>query len=306
MRLLTLLLSQLLLAAIVAGIVEGDYQHKEKFEKRSISVLLVNGLYTGHLFPLVSLGAELVKRGHKVALIANVLNGSHIYPDFPERVGIEFISAGHDNYWTKDSMDNYHEDMANGKYNFGMMTKLVQSSMLQIREKIESLGLAKFDIIICDAGLQPVAVFFHALGKKTVIFSPLLSIFQPSLDWPGPLTSSGQSDDLSFFERFCNAIFFEPLVSFMVKSWFTTVIQESYRYREVLSSHPDFFSYTGTRIPMIVASSSGFDYPKSRLPLVEYVGPVLFHTPPELNKDLKLWLDSKPPQTVIYILAWAL
>ena len=35
---------------------------------RPLSVLLLNGLYLGHFFPLVSLGEELVRRGHNVNL----------------------------------------------------------------------------------------------------------------------------------------------------------------------------------------------------------------------------------------------
>lgn len=54
---------------------------------RSLSILLTTGLYAGHLFPLVSLGEELVSN---VTLCANVMKGSHLYPEVPERVGIRF------------------------------------------------------------------------------------------------------------------------------------------------------------------------------------------------------------------------
>ena len=100
--------------------------------EKPLSVLLVNGLYRGHLSSLVSLGEELVKRHHKVTLIANVLNGSRTYPEFSERVGIKFISAGYDQYWTKKSFDKINEDLAKFRVSLGEMRKITLTSLLQI------------------------------------------------------------------------------------------------------------------------------------------------------------------------------
>ncbi len=268
-------------------------------KKKPLSILLANGLYTGHLFPLVSLGEELVRRGHAVTLVANVLNGSHTYPDFPERVGIKFVSAGFDKYWTKDSFDTFHEGLASGSFDLNRMNKLMVTSLLQGREKITELGLESFDIMVCDAGILPLAVYYHILGKKVVLFNALLATFQTSLDWPLPLTSSGQTDDLSFMERFCNVLL-EPLTFYMFKGLFHSIIPESSHFREVLGVQ-DITAYVGTRIPMLMASAPGFDFPKSRLPMLEYVGPMPFQSPPELDGNLQKWLDDKAPRSVIYV-----
>ena len=291
----------LLLASAVTG------QHNEK-SKKLISVLLVNGLYTGHLFPLVSLGEELVGRGHKVTLIANVLNGSHTYPDFPERVGINFVSSGYDKYWTQESLSEFNRQLSSGDIEHKeMLTKMheaISTSTLQVKNKVEEIGADQFDIIICDAGVQMIGTYFHVLGKKAVILNPMLSVFvRTDLEWPTPQTLTGQSDDLSFLERFLNVVILRPLLHIGFTSLFGAVIGEDEGYSKVLQNRGgiDYFYYVGTHMPMIITSSFGFEFPRTRLPLVEYVGPVLFHTPPELKKDLKQWLDSKPPQTVIYI-----
>lgn len=270
-----------------------------------ISVLLVNGLYSGHLFPLISLGEELVKRGHRVTLVANVLNGSHIYPNVPERVGINFVSSGYDKYFTQDSFDEFHLALESGRTDAEIRSKfyyVVASPVVQIRNKVEELGTDQFDIVVCDAGVATIGIFFHVLGKKSVIFNSLLSTFQRTrLEWPIPLSTSGQSDDLSFVERFANAVVFEPLLSMLFYFIFEKIAQEDSRYGEVLGNLGSFFSYSGTRMPMIIASAFGLDFPKSRLPLVEYVGPLLSSSPPEIEEDLKHWLDDKPAKTVIYV-----
>jgi len=233
--------------------------------EKPLSILLVNGLYRGHLSPLVSLGEQLVKRGHGVTLIANVLKGSRTYPEFPESVGIKFISAGYDQFWTKDSFDKVNEDLAKLKVDGEKMRKIVLTSLLQIRKKAEEVGMDQFDMVVSDIGIHPIATYFHLLGKKSVVLNSLMTMDQPSLEWPVPLPSSGQSDNLSFLERFLNAVFLERLLLHMTRSLYYPIVDISDRYREVLTPHSDFLSYPGTKLPMIVASAQGFDYAKSRL-----------------------------------------
>ena len=166
---------------------------------------------------------------------------------------------------------------------------------------MEEVGLDQFDVVVCDVGIHPIATYFHLLGQKSVVLNSLMTMAQPSLEWPMPLTSSGQSDDLSFLERFLNAVLLERLTEYMTRSLLEPIVQSSDRYRTVLTPHSDFLSYPGTKLPMIVASAQGFDYPKPRLPLVEYVGSLMLQSPPPLDKSLERWLESKPPQSVVYI-----
>lgn len=115
--------------------------------------------------------------------------------------------------------------------------------------------------------------------------------------WPTPLSSSGQSGDLSFIERLFNAVFgtlfLDPLFSRIIH-----VADPS--YDEVLQGI-DTLSYFGVHVPLLINTVLGFDFPTPRYPLVEYVGPVFMQSLPHLDQDLQEWLDSKEERAVIYI-----
>ena len=148
--------------AFLAGVSYSDTPavnlEAETSTSKPLSVLLVTGLYPGHLFPLVSLGEELVRRGHNVTLCANVMRGSHLYPDVPERVGIKFVSAGYDELYTQDLFEEVH---AINSFNLTIMKSILRiylSSYIQIRSKVEEMGIDHFDIIVSEVVATPVAV----------------------------------------------------------------------------------------------------------------------------------------------------
>ena len=281
------------------------HNHDVMTTTRPLSVLLLNGLYLGHLFPLVSLGEELVRRGHNVTLCANVLKGSSIYPEIAERVGIQFVSAGYDSGVTQEEFDDiqlalYHLKMEH--FNTAQLIHLGWPSMIQIRAKVEEIGLNQFDIIVSDFALIPTSVYFHEKGKKSIIFSTLLSVRFPATEpeWPVPIVSSGQADDLSFIERFLNTFFIRPLTYSFLNPIFEGITGSDPHYKEVLGN-VTVLSYPGVHIPVIITSVYGFDYPRIRWPLIEYVGPVLTNSPPQIDEELQTWLDGKPRKSVIYI-----
>lgn len=272
---------------------------------RQLSVLLVTGLYPGHLFPVVSLGEELVNRGHNVTLIANVMKGSDLYPRVPERVGISFVSAGYDSLFTQDVFEEVNEAMMKDPTNssvYNMIFQIGRSSYVQIREKVEEIGMEKFDILVSEVSTLPVAAYFHEKGMKSVTLSTLMAML-PSLfpQWPAPLPSSGQSNNLSFLERLLNSVL-GPMLAHMTKGIFNSAVDIDDNYRAMLGG-VDLTSYPGFHIPMIYTTVMGLEYPMTRTPLVEYVGPVLAKTSnlPAVDKDLQEWLDSKEERTVIYI-----
>ncbi len=282
-----------LILAVVAAVSAND---------KSVSVLLVNGLYTGHLLPLLNLGEELVRRGHTVTLVANVLNGSHTYPDLPEQVGIKFISAGYDPFWTKDSLREFHRQLYYGGMTdqWNKMTKAVFTSSIQIRKKVEEIGADQFDIVVCDMGISMVGSYFHYIGRKSVIFNPLMApvLDKSDLEWPTPLSLTGQSHDLSLVERFLNVIVFKPLFNLLFSYMVSAMAVEDPAYREVFDAGGMF--HPGSRLPVIMAYTFGYEYPIARLPLVEYVGPIISSYPPETTADLQQWLSDKPSRSVIF------
>ena len=269
----------------------------ETSTSKPLSVLLVAGLYSGHLFPLVSLGEELVRRGHNVTLCANVMRGSHLYPDVPERVGIKFVSAGYDELFTQDYYEEIHAAMAtqNSSFDFTALTHIIrigQSSFLKVRNKIEEIGVDRFDIVVGESSMYSIVAYLHRKGIKTVVLSTLMAWPQATLpSWPTPIHVLGQIDDLSFVDRLLVAVFNPIRVHFLEKAH-QGIIQRESAYMQKLQ---------GLSVPLIFNTVFGLDYPKPRYPLMEYVGPVLMNSLPQLDESLQEWLDSRQERTVIYI-----
>ena len=286
----------------------GDDGVDEPAYNRSRSVLLVNGLYTGHLLALVNLGEELVRRGHKVTLVANTLNGSNIYPGVAERVGIQFVSSGSDPFWTKSLLRGFHRQLLYGELGYKemgwKMLKAVSTSTLMTKRKIEEMGVDNFDIVVCDNGIQMVGIYFHAVGKKSVVLNTVMTpVFEKvDLEWPTPLPGAGQTDDLSFLERLLNRILLKPLSNFGLAQLVAAIAAEDADYSRVFldGSTGDPLYSPGTQMPIIMTYTFGFEYPRARLPLVEYVGPILSNSLPVLEDDLKQWLDNKPSKSVVF------
>ena len=269
---------------------------------KPLSVLLVAGLYSGHLFPLVSLGEELVRRGHNVTLCANVMRGSHLYPDVPERVGIKFVSAGYDPLSLSDFEELHTLAQGSFLFNWTVISRssnIVLASLIQIRDKVEEIGMDNFDVIISDGSLFVIGAYFHKKGAKSIVFNTLMAM-SPSLlpSWPTPMFSTVQSDNLSFQERFINAMLF-PLAKNLV-SLLSSVPKSDTAYKEALKDE-DIQTLPGLQLPVIFNTVYGFDYPKTRYPLMEYVGPVLMNSLPQLDESLQEWLDSRQEKSVIYI-----
>lgn len=298
------------LLSVVVGLEWGSFAVSDPLSKpeareppsKPLSVLLVSSLYSGHLFPLVALGEELVRRGHNVTLCANEMKGSNRYPDVPERVGIKFVSAGYDTL-TQEDFHKVHEEMQNSLSVTGKSLQVGYSSMIQIRDKVEEIGMEHFDIVVCDVGIHVTAAYFHKNGLKSMIFSPLMISMVPNLlpSWPTPITSSGQSDDLSFLDRFLNTVL-NPLLQPLLDQLYKGVVSLSIdaKYYEVLKD-VDVMSSPGIHIPLVVACVWGVDFPKPKYPLLELVGPILMTSLPRLDQRLQEWLDAKEDKSVIYI-----
>ena len=261
---------------------------------KPLSVLLASSLYSGHLFPLVALGEELVRRGHNVTLCANEMEGSNRYPDVPERVGIKFVSAGYDTLTQEDFL-KVHETMQNAPSISGII-QAGHSSMIQIRDKVEEIGMEQFDMVVCDVGIHFVASYFHKKGLRSMIFSPVMISMVPSLlpNWPTPMTFSGQSDDLSFLDRLLNAVLNLLFQSLLAQVYSPNV---DAKYYEVLKD----VTSPGIHIPLVVACVWGVDFPKPKYPLLELVGPILITSLHRLDERLEEWLDAKENKSVIYI-----
>ena len=267
---------------------------------KPLKVLLINGYFPGHLFPIVALGEELVRRGHDVTLCSTVMEGSNLLPRLPQSVGVKFLSAGADNL-TQKGYDDMHKalgefDMEKSKdlFIYGGWTSI------KIRQKIDSVGYDQFDIIICDYSVAPLAVYYSKLNKKVVVFSSLFPMVAAAApDWPHPVASSGLYQNMSFLERLLYVVL-QPLVYSLANSIFSNVFVDE-KFKEVIQSSSDILLFPGTHVPIILTTVPGFDMPRRKTALMHFVGPLITKASAELSESLKEWLVNKPSRSVIYI-----
>ena len=261
-----------------------------------LSVLLVTGFFPGHLYPITALGAELVKRGHNVTLCATVMEGSNLLPDLPESYGINFVSAGPDNL-TQADYDNtvkqasFQNASMSDIWNFVI---LAQWPSVNIRSKLDEIGVDQFDVIVCDGSVSTIAVYYSQLGKSAIILTPLIVYLEATSG-----NSFCQSDDFCFLGRLADVIVGPLLLKFQC-FMFNSIKSIDKAYEQVLQGI-DISSYMGIRIPLVVTTTFGFEYPKKHFPLTHYVGPLMMDSFTPLEQQLLEWLSDKPNKTVIYV-----
>ena len=267
-----------------------------------LSILLLNGLFAGHLFPLVGLGEELVKRGHNVTLCSTVMEGSKLLPDLPESVGIKFLSAGYDNI-TQDTFNEITKGQKDVRNSLAATSfvSIAQISTVKVLDTLDSADLEQFDIIICDFSVIHIGVYYSVIGRPVIAFSSLLPPY-PAIEspWPIPFTlSGGQSENLNFLDRLQNAIL-SPMLIPLWNLLIASICKTDKRLVETVGG-VNFMRYPGIYIPHLITTVIGFDIPTLRTPLRHYVGPVLKNKHEELSNHLKEWLNGKDERMVVYI-----
>ena len=66
--------------------------------KKNATILLVAPPAMGHIIPLLRLGKELVKRGHRVGFCSTKISGVNITEEGCKQYGLTFLNAGLDPY----------------------------------------------------------------------------------------------------------------------------------------------------------------------------------------------------------------
>lgn len=269
---------------------------------RPLNILMVAAWFPGHLFPLIGLGETLLKRGHNVTLCTTVMKGSKILPNLAERVGVSFVSAGDDSL-SQQEYENMIREFAVNRIDLPLFYRYmwaINPTNVQVKNQVEILGVNQYDVIISDVNALPLAVYYSKLGIKSVVFSsyfPPIPALVPH--WPSPMSPLDQTDDLSFFERLLNAIL-QPILVNQFRGSFEGVCKIDKNFSYVLGNE-NLLTYPGVRLPLIVTSVLGFDFPKTVNPLTHYVGPVLMSSSPDLDDNLKKWLGMHKNKSVIYI-----
>ena len=167
--------------------------------------------------------------------------------------------------------------------------------LTKLQSKLDEIGVEKFQFMICDVFSTEVCLYYAKQGLRVMILSPVFVYTDATIpNWPSPVPFTGLSDNLTFLSRIVNC-----MQDFLVRRM---VLQTAFAYRRFILSDEvskvvnsdDGFTYTGVRVPLVMAMGFGLEYPKTRFPLTEYVGPLMMSSFPPLEDKLVEWLNNKP------------
>ena len=258
-----------------------------------LSVLLITSPFAGHATPCLALGEELVRRGHDVTVVSAPT-------DFLRR---KVEEANVSRLWSIG--DRFMEvvpevlgDSNINDMNLHQILSLVASFQEQILNTIDNTTIKLFDIAVGDAAFTSFfPCFSHKWNIPSVSLSPTLFSSPFQLDaWPFPQMTMGYTDNLSFFQRLATFIFVR--IGVLIIPRYYTFAEEYCKSVNLTLDHMMRFIH---HIPQIITSSIGFEFPRTLLPLTEYVGPILSQSPPQLPQDIAEWLDSRDSRSVVYV-----
>ena len=271
-----------------------------------LSILMTTGFFTGHLYPMLSLGEELIRRGHNVTLCTTIMEGSPVLPSLPEKLGINILSAGADNLTQKDYdyvMSLFESPRWETLRDY-LLPAPWQWTVFKVLQKLSEVGVDNFDIIVSELSTLPVGTYLARKGNKVVIVSSLLPLMTDASmpEWQSPLVglAADMTDDMTFLDRLRNYLLSLIVKPFSRLAYGDGVYRKIADYQKVMEG-VDFTSDAGISIPMLITTVMGFEYPKTRHPLTHYVGTILMSSPPPIDEKLGDWLNAKEEKSVVYI-----
>ena len=265
---------------------------------KRLSILLLTVEAASHSLPMVSLGEALVQKGHKVTILAGemMISGSNKtmtkLRTWCEDKNIEFVSAGK----TEVPIPTKPEDWSS---RVPVLVKMIPS-FLSIQEsmfenvKYNKDLLASTDVVVVGMVYASVAEWLNDNTNLTVLTLttaiPIYTNTVPSWYYPTFPANTVGPDNPTFYDRFKR--------SFV--SGIVTVLTNTLAWP--IKHRLPFDVPGGVKIPDIVCTSFGFDYPRPLYPLTHYVGPIVSSKKESVSGDLKEWLDNHTtPHSVIYL-----
>ena len=277
-------------------------------DDKRLSILFLHSLYPAHFFPIVALGAELVSRGHQVTTLGPTIEGYEHLPTLAKSHGMEFISVDFIPHWvyesiTQSAKQKESANLLTTMYNlthtlFNVSTNSGIFSMLKMKEFVDKKNGSNYDYIISDLPVISVMYYIQRVWNTNNIMGIMAPVpIQPQylIPWSYPRIYSPFTDNMSFLDRLLNTVIFNPLERAMfVLAGILSRLDENnsfLNFGEIILKQPILFN-----------TVIGFDWPKTILPFMHYVGPMLISSPPPLKSDLVTWLSRLPRKAeIIYI-----
>ena len=284
------------LCALSAGTNEASVTEKERY-----SVLMVSMPYAGHLLPMTALGEELVRRGHNATLCSTTMKGYELPQVAAKKAGMTFLDAGRHYYYTIEELNEANravEEQSVYEAIEEFITKTRYDSD-QIESALNNPILRSWDVMIVDGGLSASTACYNRRWAIPLISLWLTASIAPSHlpQWPFPLILFPEyNDDLQFQDRLKITILKFILMAIVPPDVPIRGMNCSGSY-EYAANAP------GHHVPEILNSvvGHGFEFARPVSPLSSYVGPILTKQLDPLPGDLQSWLESRSPNSVVYI-----
>ena len=276
-------------------------------EHRQLSVLMVTIPLAGHLSVPVSLGEELVRRGHRVTIFVATPEGYDPLREQVEKAGIQYrsspiaMTSSEFVQLQEHHVNNTQGPMGALKVRMEMVTFIQQLLQVTYSALNESAG-GRWDIVTSDeVTLSVVSCLSRKWGIPLMVLSSNLQFTPPHQPpWPFPTVMSNKlTDDLDFRGRF-----FVAIQVVLTKLMITALAYASAATLEHCpATASEIVSMSGVKVPYIVPSVIGFEYPRPLSPLTTYTGPILSLRNDPLPGYIQAWLDgrSEGGSPVVYI-----
>lgn len=270
-----------------------------------LSILFLHSMFPSHYYPLISLGAELVARGHRVTSFGVTIEGYEHLPEMITSYGMNYIEG---TTLKKEVYESYvkHTQGTNISGNvFSIasdLAKVLFKERYYLLELIKATGTklnrSDYDYIIGEhASLSLLYYLSKEWETDNVMLVTLVLGLRPHyiIPWPYPKPFAPFTDNMSFLDRFLNTAIYFPLQSIAVKVFVNALVPDGF--------HPlsDPLLHLINQ-PTLYTTVIGVERPVTILPTQHYVGPMLLPNRPPLDSKLLSWLDENEPHLpVIYI-----
>ncbi len=268
---------------------------------RKLNVLMLTVMASGHTAVPLALGEELAKRGHHVTLCM----AGNKYQTAAETVGIAFKSNGPSHDFTQYGQ----QSQTHGGIGSDLTTLLGLKRGIGIETEnylrmFEEGHLGRdWDIVIATdfiSSLLPcLSEYLNVPALLTHTSLQTHTHTYPSWPWAS-LSIKTNTDDITFSQRFVHAIE-RALGPHLLTYVFTPANRDKLYAFCPQQARTDLITAPSTRIPDIVPSVIGVEYPRTISPLSHYVGPILTEHPSPCTDKLESWLNNKEDKSVIYI-----
>ena len=264
---------------------------EDSSETRPLSILLITPDAPGHSLPYLTLGKTLRDRGHNVSIAMDrtFSSGQTKLKDLCTKAGLPLHSYGHSE--EKGAVDEMLKRVGTGPAVFLKMLPMLLQTQNTMIEALVERHLDDTDVVVLDMFYPAVAQWLNANTNITVVsFTQALPLSITGLpSWHYPMVMLQGGPEPTFTQRLTSA-----LVPLFVQAIAKTV---GYGYQHYMP----MFTPAGIHNPDIAAVAFGFDYPRPLYPMMHYVGPVVSKRKEVFSDDLQVWLDQKPPRSVLYV-----